>query len=609
MPPEIEITKVHIHENRYCIIYRFYPEGETVLITAGTNQIHFPPDSIRIRNNTEVLKTVMLQVIDGDIILTEQLSLNPGEEIGNTRDFYLDMETDKTIQVVTRWTRPVWDTKTVPIYRGMLLTIRPSVGEGETEPPAGTYIIHKNSEVTVKAIPAEGYIFYCWLLNGETPTQNPITVLMDTDKTLTPIFAVPAILTVNSDPFQGIIFQINGETAETPCEKQLVPGSTVTLTMPERAIHPETGEPYRFSYWEDGSTNPNRTLHILTDTTVTAYYEPVPYYTLTIEECIGGSTEPPAGTYHYEEDTQIQVTAIPDEHFSFSHWLLNGEEHTENPITILMDSNHTLEAIFTETPKHTLTINIEPAEGGTTQPEPGEYTFYEDESVEVLAIPAEDYRFDHWLLDGEVRTENPTTVLMDKDYMLTAVFKPIPTYTLTITVNDPAMGTTEPPPGEYTHLESTSVPVTAIPKEGYTLAYWLLDGANIGNPLTVTIHMDADHTLQAVFQEIGYATVQGVVKGLFGRPVKGANLTLNTKRTTSKTDGSYEFTEIKCPQSYLLKAEHWLYETVEIPLIIEKPEIYILDVNMPIKKLYIAIIAGSTIGLTTALSLIKKGGK
>lgn len=73
---------------------------------------------------------------------------------------------------------------------------------------------------------------------------------------------------------------------------------------------------------------------------------PPPYYNLTITTTIGGTTEPPAGTYSYMSGTTVNVTAFPDIGYSFDYWLFDGQLRTENPITITMDVNHTLGAHF-----------------------------------------------------------------------------------------------------------------------------------------------------------------------------------------------------------------------------------------------------------------------
>ena len=71
-------------------------------------------------------------------------------------------------------------------------------------------------------------------------------------------------------------------------------------------------------------------------------------YKLTITATAGGLTDPPPGTHTYLDGTTVEITAIPETGFSFNHWLLDDELRTANPIGVLMDSNHTLEAYFVD---------------------------------------------------------------------------------------------------------------------------------------------------------------------------------------------------------------------------------------------------------------------
>lgn len=67
---------------------------------------------------------------------------------------------------------------------------------------------------------------------------------------------------------------------------------------------------------------------------------------LTIATTTGGTTAPSPGTHTYVCNTMAEVTAVPELGFSFAYWLLNGENRLENPITVVMDANYTLEAHF-----------------------------------------------------------------------------------------------------------------------------------------------------------------------------------------------------------------------------------------------------------------------
>jgi len=79
------------------------------------------------------------------------------------------------------------------------------------------------------------------------------------------------------------------------------------------------------------------------------------------------------------------------------------------------------------------------------------------------------------------------------------IFVEIPRYQLTITTT--AGGTTVPAPGTYT--VGACVRVTAIPKAGYQLDHWSLDGSPSGSANPISVLMDSNHTLEVVFAYVG----------------------------------------------------------------------------------------------------------
>ncbi|MEM3729049.1 MAG: NosD domain-containing protein [Candidatus Bathyarchaeia archaeon] len=181
---------------------------------------------------------------------------------------------------------------------------------------------------------------------------------------------------------------------------------------------------YTFSYWEldcsyagsssliEVSMTSNHTLH--------AVFTPIPpYYNLTISTTPGGTTNPAPGTYTYVNGATITITAIPEENYVFGYWLLDGINiGSQNPIEVLMTANHALQAVFQQVFHLTITSTTE----GTTNPAPGTYTYTLGVQLNVTAIPNTGYAFAYWLLDGNKRTENPITILMDSNHILEAHF-------------------------------------------------------------------------------------------------------------------------------------------------------------------------------------------
>jgi len=80
-----------------------------------------------------------------------------------------------------------WSASLQVSIRDPTLTISAS-SEGTTNPAPGTYTYSYGSSVTVTATAYSDYVFNCWLLDGSTYYQNPITVTMNSDHTLTAYF-------------------------------------------------------------------------------------------------------------------------------------------------------------------------------------------------------------------------------------------------------------------------------------------------------------------------------------------------------------------------------------------------------------------------------------
>ena len=78
-------------------------------------------------------------------------------------------------------------------------------------------------------------------------------------------------------------------------------------------------------------------------------------------------------------------------------------------------------------------------------------------------------------------------------------FQPSST-TFALNITSTSGGTTSPSPGTHVYASEYQVQVTANASSNYLLAYWELDGLNVGavNPYNIT--MNRDHTLNAVFK-------------------------------------------------------------------------------------------------------------
>ncbi len=148
-------------------------------------------------------------------------------------------------------------------------------------------------------------------------------------------------------------------------------------------------------------------------------------YTLTTNTSGQGSVtlSPSGGTY--VEGTTVTLTPVPDAGWEFTGWSgdLSG---SDNPATIVMNSNKTVTATFSEivVPQYTLTTNTVGQGSITLSPTGG--TYDEDTVVTLTPVPASGWLFVGW--SGDLSgTANPATITMTANKSVTATFTEAPT--------------------------------------------------------------------------------------------------------------------------------------------------------------------------------------
>lgn len=210
----------------------------------------------------------------------------------------------------------------------------PAEGGTVTLNPSGnTYMA--GTEVTLTAVPGEGYVFAYWSgdLSGSSSAGS---IIMNSDKGVTAHFSLTDLsysLTCSVEPVGG------GSVTFDPPGGAYDPDTQVTLTAT-----PELG--YEFDRWSgdlSGSANPV-SITMNSNNVVTAHFTQVSViYTLTVtvtldsEGQAAGEVEiSPTGPY--ESGAVVTLKAIPYSDNTFTGWEgdLSGPE---NPATVIMDSN------------------------------------------------------------------------------------------------------------------------------------------------------------------------------------------------------------------------------------------------------------------------------
>jgi len=274
----------------------------------------------------------------------------------------------------------------------------------------------------------------------------------------------------------------------------------------------EYGADWTYQSWYSNIDRPmNLTTPdtLLRDDIYKVVQEAMEPHTLTIIAGTGGTTNPPPSVLTLTAGSVQPVVPLPDIGYKHAHWLFDGVNQdpwwpARSTIYITMDADHTVQPVFELIPPTQYTLTLATTAGGTTNPAPEKYDYEEDTSAVVTAIPDASYRFLQWELDGTIRTENPITIIMDRDYSLRAVFEALPPpppekrYLTIVAIN----GQTNPTPNTYEVDVDTTITVTATPNSGYKFKEWLLDNVQVGTEPFITVTMDVNHTLVALFEKI-----------------------------------------------------------------------------------------------------------
>ncbi len=132
-------------------------------------------------------------------------------------------------------------------------------------------------------------------------------------------------------------------------------------------------------------------------------------YELTIEvsPADGGTTTPAAGTT-LELTSPQAIAALANANFAFESWeVVEGTAAVQSAVSastnLIFSSNCRVRANFAEIPATAaLTIEVYPAEGGTTMPVVGLHTVATQVPHTISAFPAEGYNFTGWTKTGQV---------------------------------------------------------------------------------------------------------------------------------------------------------------------------------------------------------------
>jgi hypothetical protein len=312
-----------------------------------------------------------------------------------------------------------------------------------------------------KSAPDAGYIFTGWSGNTNT-TVNPLALVMNRSWEIQASFQKVFYL--------NAIMSGNGTVQIEPAKPYYLPGETVSLTAVPAQGH-------GFAGWsgDNTSSSPAIGFSMNSDKIVVANFKRL--VTLTMTNVGHGTVRVEPAAEQYLEGTTVHVTAEPEEGWQFIEWnrALTG---SQNPVLLTLDDNKELGAVF----KQLFRVTVEVLGPGTVTLVPSLQQYVDGTALTVVASAPSAYRFVGW--GGDLGgSATPTTLVVDSDKHITAVFKQLWTLTVTSTQG----GTVQKIPDLNRYEDGTAVELKAIPEEGYGFASWSGGVTGFENPLTIVI--------------------------------------------------------------------------------------------------------------------------
>lgn len=252
-----------------------------------------------------------------------------GDISGDTNPVGIEMTEDKDIIANFVYEPPYY---TIDAWgqpnAGGAVTLNP-------EPSENGYLV--GASVTVTAVPFQNYRFIGWL-GDETGNQNPLSVIMDSDKTFVARYEYnPSLVnvSVSAAPVDG------GTVVLSPPDGAYIPGTEISV-----AAIPKDN--YRFDGWEGdiSSTNNPITFTVSANMSIQArFVERELVLGIGVEPAYGGyvTADPPGGSYLL--NTLVNLLATAHKGYFFMEWQgdVNG---TDESVDVIMDSNKQVTAVF-----------------------------------------------------------------------------------------------------------------------------------------------------------------------------------------------------------------------------------------------------------------------
>ena len=388
---------------------------------------------------------------------------------------------------------------------------------------------YRDSNLTITAVPEEGYRVQSWTIDGETTESSALTQTLtkrQQNASVTVRFVkLGAGITFTKEDTGGVITE-----AKTNTGLNAMPDAEKGVTLAENASITLTAEPqtgYEVKDWLVNGASKGTTSKTFTYTSdgnngahIAPVFQPVAY---TINF---GAAPSDKGTVIATGVTDgkarggksITFTADPGAGNKVIRWTINGEDQDGSgntltwtvPLGMPDSTSYDILAILTE---DSFTLNYSAGEhGGLTATANGKTV--ESGATDVLggtkvtftATPEEHYEVDHWTVGEQTQNGGNTLDVTVVSNTTVSVTYKLKQYSVDLTQG--ANGTARATPTGSVNANK-EVTFTATPDTGYHLKHWLVNGsvtqATSENELTLSITQTT--SVQPVF-EVDALTVQ-----------------------------------------------------------------------------------------------------
>jgi len=199
----------------------------------------------------------------------------------------------------------------------------------------------------------------------------------------------------------------------------------------------------------------------------------------------------------------VELEAVAGLGYEFNSWT-GSVTGGENPVTLNIDCTKSVTAVFTQVMR---TLTIEKQGSGSPVPAIGAHQYPEGTEISVTAKPDSGWQFDSWIGDVTDANSATTSIVVDTDKTISAVFVPLQ-YVLNI--DKSGSGTTSPSVGTHSYDIGGTADVTATPDAGWKFDGW--SGAvDENDSATVSVTMNSNKSITAMFSPIMHILTLNVV--------------------------------------------------------------------------------------------------